>query len=307
MSAKNWFRFLFLGLVWGSSFLWIKIALREVGPFTLVMFRVLFAALGLAFFVIAARSRFKLEWLWKFAFVGFFNIAFPFVLISWSEESISSGMAAILNSTVQLFTILTASVFLKEERFTARRVISLLIGFSGVIVLMSNKLGGGTESVALGIAAMLVAATSYASASVFARKNTKEIPVEVVSFGQMVGALCFIIPATLIFEPSFHFPTQASTYLALGWLGLLGTCATALVWYSLIHSVGPTITSMTTYMFPLVGVFLGVLFLAEKMDWRVLAGGALILLAIFIVNSRQVTANPAEMESIMETEGKIDG
>jgi len=295
---------LFLGLVWGSSFLWIKIALREVGPFTLVMFRVLFATLGLAFFVVAARSRFKTEWLWKFAVVGFFNVAFPFVLISWSEESISSGMAAILNSTVPLFTILIAPIFLKEEKLTLVRLAGLLIGFSGVVVLMSNKLGGSGGSLGLGIAAMLIAASSYAGASVFARKNTKEIPVEAVSFGQMVGALCFIIPAMLIFESPFQMPAQASTYVALAWLGLLGSCATTLVWYSLLHSVGPTITSMTTYMFPLVGVCLGAVFLSEKMDWRVLAGGALILVALFIVNSKHRKIHPPAVEAIVETEGK---
>ncbi|MEN6571284.1 MAG: DMT family transporter [Anaerolineaceae bacterium] len=304
MSVKNWLKFLFLGLIWGSSFLWIKIALREVGPFTLVAFRVFFAALGLLFFFLAARKGMKKEWIGRFLFVGFFNVAFPFVLISTAERSITSGMAAILNSTVPLFTILVAPIFLTEERFTLQRVAGLLLGFGGVIVLMSDRLGGGSDSTLAGIAAMLIAALSYAVSGVYARKRSADIPVEAASFGQMAGALCFILPAALIVDAPFKFPSLPVTYLALLWLGLLGSCIATLLWYSLLHSVGPTRTSMTTYMFPLVGVLLGAIFLQEKMDWHVLAGGALILLAIFIVNSRQIRVKSDPAETMAEVEGK---
>lgn len=304
MSAKNWLKFLFLGLVWGSSFLWIKIALREVGPLTLVMFRVFFATLGLLFFVLSAKTSFKTRWFWKFAFVGFFNVAMPFALISWSEKSISSGMAAILNSTVPLFTILIAPIFLQDEKFTAKRVAGLLIGFSGVVFLMANKTGGSVGSVTLGIAFMLIAACSYAVSGVFARKQSGDIPVEAVSFGQMAAALSFIAPAALIVEAPFKLPALPTTYVSLLWLGLLGSCISTLVWYSLLHSVGPTRTSMTTYMFPLVGVLLGAVFLSEKMDWHVLVGGALILLAIFIVNSHFPRVQATQVETLLDNEGK---
>ncbi len=304
MSAKNWLKFLFLGLVWGSSFLWIKIALREVGPLTLVMFRVFFATLGLLFFVLSAKTSFKAKWFWKFAFVGFFNVAMPFALISWSEKSISSGMAAILNSTVPLFTILIAPIFLQDEKFTVNRVAGLLIGFSGVIFLMLNKTGGSSGSITLGIVFMLIAACSYAISGVFARKKSGDIPVEAVSFGQMAASLCFIAPAALIVEAPFKLPALPTTYVSLLWLGLLGSCISTLVWYSLLHSVGPTRTSMTTYMFPLVGVLLGAVFLSEKMDWHVLVGGALILLAIFIVNSHFPRVQVTQVETLLDNEGK---
>lgn len=295
MSVRNWLKLFFLGLVWGSSYLWIKIALREVGPFTLVLFRVLFASLGLVFFAFSAKTAFKTKWFWKFAVVGFFNVAMPFVLISWAEESISSGMAAILNSTVPLFTIVIAPLFIKEERLTVARVLGFLLGFTGVIILMSNKLGADSRSTIAGIAAMLIAACSYAVSGVFARKRMSDIPVEAVSFGQMAGALCFILPAALIVEAPFRFPALPSTYLALLWLGLLGSCVCTLVWYSLLYSVGPTRTSMNSYLLPLVGVLLGAVILGEKIDWHVLAGGVLILLAIFIVNSGRSRIQPSQV------------
>ena len=140
MSAKNWLKFILLGTIWGSSFLWIKIALQEVGPITLVVFRAGFATLGLLVVALVTRPKIRKEDIWILAVLAFFNVTVPFVLISWSETHISSGMASILNSTVPLFTILIAPVVLAEERLTGRRIVGLLVGFAGVIVLMSNQL-----------------------------------------------------------------------------------------------------------------------------------------------------------------------
>lgn len=106
--------------MWGSSFLWIKIALQEVNPFMLVFFRVLFASTGLTAYFIFLRRKLNLHSWWVFAFVGFFNVAFPFALISWAETHISSGLASILNSTVPLFTMVIASFFLRKTVLRSR-------------------------------------------------------------------------------------------------------------------------------------------------------------------------------------------
>lgn len=304
MSVKNWIKLFFLGLVWGSSYFWIKIALREVGPVTLVFFRVLFATLGCLFFVLNAKTKFKTGWLWKFAFVGVFNICLPFILISWAEESISSGMASILNSTVPLFTIVIAPIFLKDEKLTIAKITGFLLGFAGVILLMSNRLGGDSKATVTGIAAMLIAAISYAVSGVFARKLMGNISIEAVSFGQMAGALVFILPAALIVDAPFRFPTLPTTYLALLWLGVLGSCICTLVWYSMLYSVGPIKTSMNSYLLPLVGVLLGAAILEEPIDWHVLAGGVLILLAVFIVNSRAARVQISQTEVLVDAKGK---
>ena len=300
MSAKNWFKFIVLGLIWGSSFLWIKIALQEVDPFTLVMFRVGFAVLGLLVVFMIIRPKMRLKDLWVFAVLGFFNVAMPFVLISWSEQHISSGMAAILNSTVPLFTILVAPLFLKEEGFSLMRVLGLLIGFAGVIVLMSNRLNEGDSLGTIGILTMLIAACSYAGSGIFARKMSRGMRAESQSLGQMGMALVFITPVALSVNSPFHFPTIPLTYISLIWLGLMGSCISTLLWFSLLNSVGPTRTSMTTYMFPLVGVLLGLIFLGEKLDWRLLVGGILVIAAVVLVNSqfkpklRKLNEAPAE-------------
>lgn len=300
MSAKNWSKFILLGLIWGSSFLWIKLALQEVGPFLLVLCRTGSALLGLLVVALISHAKIKKQDIWKFLVLGLFNVAVPFVMISWAEEHISSGMAAILNSTVPLFTILIAPFFLSDEKFSLRNTLGLVIGFGGVIVLASNQLGEGDASSGLGILAMLGAACFYAGSGIFARIMTKGMRIEAQSVGQMGAAVFFVLPATFIAEAPLHFPVLPLTYISLLWLGLIGSCLSTLIWFSLLHSVGPTRTSMTTYMFPLVGVLLGMIFLRETPDWRLLVGGVLVILAVVIVNSRAKIESGPKLEPALE-------
>ncbi len=287
MSGKDWLKFTALGLIWGSSFLWIKIAVQEIGPFTLVSFRVLFALLGILAVVAYRRTGLppRQRW-WVFLLLGLFNVAAPFVLISWAETRIPSGVASILNSTVPLFTILIAPIFLSDERITSTRIMGLVVGFLGVVVLMSNQMAGGISGYQLGLGAMLLAAVFYAGSAVFARTHTKGLTAEVQSLGQMMAAWLFITPTTAMIETPFTPPVQPITWMAVAWLGLLGSCVATLLWYSLLNSVGPTRTVLVSYVFPLVGVLLGILILHEQPDWRLLVGGGAIIGGIVLTNWR---------------------
>lgn len=287
MSPKDWVKFICLGLVWGSSFLWIKIAVAEVGPLTLVSYRVWFALLGLVVALALVRPRRPQQKdLPALFLLAVFNVAVPFALISWSEQTITSAMASILNSTVPLFTILIAPLFLSEERLTPRRLLGLLMGFAGVVVLVSTPSGGGLGRLGPGTLAMLLAALCYAGSAVFARRRTHHLSAEVQSIGQMLGASLIISPAAALLEAPFHLPRLPITWVALAWLGLLGSCVGTLLFYSLLKTAGPTRTTLTTYVFPLVGVALGWAVLGEQPGWRLLAGGMLIISGIVIVNSR---------------------
>ena len=298
MSAKSWVKFFALGLVWGSSFFWIKIGLQEVDPLHVVFFRVFFALLGLSLFYIFTRRSFPLRKAWKlYLFLGVFNVALPFFLVSWSETHITSGMAAILNSMQPLTTSLIAAIFIKEEKMTARRIAGLILGFGGVLVLMSDKLGGEVAGEAIGILAMVVAVFCYGSSGVYARIHNEGVKPEDQALGQFVLGMFFIIPAMLTFESPFTLPERPVSYLAFAWLGLLGSFFAAVTWYSLLDEIGPARVSMTTYMFPLVGVLLGATILKEPVDWRILVGGLMILGAIIIVNQKNrkgAHAHPTE-------------
>lgn len=293
-----------MGLVWGSSFLWIKLALAEVSPFVLVMFRTGFAFLGLVGVSFLLKTRITRKDLWKYLVLGLFNVAIPFVLISWAETHISSGMAAILNSTVPLFTIILAPLFLVEEKFTLRTLAGLILGFGGVVVLASNELGGSDSLGGLGILGMLTAAVFYAGSGIFARLMTRGMRPDAQAVGQMGAAFAFILPTTLLVDSPLHLPSLPLTLTALIWLGIMGSCLSTLVWFSLLNSVGPTRTSMTTYMFPLVGVLLGWIFLKEIPDWRLVVGGLLVIVAVVIVNTRKTNLNTSPKLSEEKIEGE---
>lgn len=287
MSVKSWVKFFALGLVWGSSFFWIKIGLQEVGPLHVVFFRVSFALLGLAAFYLLTRRSFTFRKAWRlYLFLGIFNVALPFFLVSWSEKHITSGMASILNSMQPLTTSLIAAMFIKEEKLTPQRIIGLLLGFGGVLVLMSNKLSGEVTNEAIGILAMVIAVFGYGSSGVFARLHNDGVKPEDQALGQFILGVFFIIPAMLTFESPFTLPVRPLSYLAFAWLGLLGSFFAAITWYSLLDEIGPARVSMTTYMFPLVGVILGATILKEPVDWRIALGGIMILGAIIIVNQK---------------------
>lgn len=288
MKTKHWVVFLLLGAIWSSSFMWIKIALREVGPITLVAFRVVF---GLAFgIVVILIQRVPLprtlrDW-GPLLLVGVTNIAVPFFLISWGEQAIDSAVASILDATVPLFTILIAHYMLHDDKITLPKVLGLVIGMAGVIVLMSKDIGASPSSL-LGQIAVVVACIFYAGSSVYVRKTTVEVPGILRSAIPLVSATVIMWPATFMLEAPFHFPQLGLTWLALLFMGVLGSGLAFVMAYYLIHEIGPTRATMVTYLFPLGGVILGVIFLHEQLTWQLLTGGILIIASLVVANWTQ--------------------
>ncbi len=293
MKTRDWLVFSLLGLVWGSSFLWIKVAVQEVGPATLVGFRLLIGLLGLAVVVAVRRPVLPRDrrTLIVLGLVGITNTALPFILISWGEQFIDSAIASILNGTVPLFTIVIAHLFLHDDRITPARVLGLITGFLGVVVLMSRDLGpdavGGNV---LGQAAVLAAALSYAGSSVIARRNLRQVDSVVQAFLPLISADTVAWITAFASESPLQIPRLPITWLALAWLGLLGSCLAYLLYFHLLHSVGPTRATMVTYVFPVVGVILGVVFLDELADWHLVIGATLVALGIAVVNLRRKAA-----------------
>ena len=265
--------------------MWIKIAVQEVGPITLVAFRVLFGLLfGIVVIVIqrAQMPRSFREWS-PLLLLGITNVAIPFFLISWGEQSIDSAVAAILDATVPLFTILIAHYLLHDDKMTWPKVLGLLIGFAGVIVLMSKDIGASFGSV-LGQLAVVLACAFYAGSAVFARKTTEDTPGILRSAGPLVSATVIMWLATFLVESPLKIPQLGITWIALLFLGILGSGLAFVMSYYLIHEIGPTRTSMVTYLFPLGGVVLGVAFLNENLSWQLLAGAVLIILSLVVAN-----------------------
>jgi len=298
MRPKEWVAFVALGLVWGSSFLWIKVAVGEVAPLTLVAWRLLFGLSGLAAVVAVRRSTFPRDrrlWFWM-ALLGVTNTLLPFALISWGEQHIDSGVAAILNGTVPLFTMVIAHFFLKDDRMTVPRLVGLVVGFVGVIVLMGHDLDLSQASGSvLGQLAVLLAAMAYAGSAVLARRTLRGIDPMVQAFVPVLSATTLAWISASLLE-GVTVPTLPITWFALAWLGLLGSCVAYLLYFFLLHNVGPTRTTLVTYIFPVVGLVLGVTFLNEPVDLGLALGALLIIAGIAIVNIRpRRAAEPVEV------------
>jgi drug/metabolite transporter (DMT)-like permease len=285
LKLKHWFIFIFLGAIWSSSFMWIKIAVQEIGPITLVAFRVLFGLLfGIAVILIqrVQLSRTLKEWT-PLLVLGITNVAVPFFLISWGEQSIDSAVAVILDATVPLFTILTAHYLLHDDKMTWPKVLGLLIGFAGVVILMSKDIGASLGSV-LGQLAVVLASVFYAGSAVYARKTTEDTSGIMRSVGPLVSATAVMWLATFLVESPVQIPQLGITWIALLFLGILGSGVAFIMLYYLIHEIGPTRTSMVTYLFPLGGVILGAAFLNEELSWQLMIGAALIVLSLVVAN-----------------------
>ena len=285
MKAKHWFVFILLGAIWSSSFMWIKIAVQEVGPITLVAYRALF---GLSFgIVVILIQRVKLprtfrDWLPLFV-VGITNIAIPFFLISWGELHIDSAVASILDATVPLFTILIAHFMLQDDKITLPKVLGLVVGFTGIIILMSKDVGASASSL-LGQVAVIVASIFYAISAIYIRKTTVDTPAILRSAGPLVSASAVMWLGAFVFESPVQVPQLGITWVALLFLGMLGSGLAFLMSFYLVHEIGPTRTTMVTYLFPLGGVLLGVTFLHEQITWQVLAGAVVIISSLAIAN-----------------------
>lgn len=307
MKPKHWLVFLLLGAIWSSSFMWIKIAVQEIGPITLVAFRALF---GLLFGVVVIFIQ-RVQWPRDFKswlpllLLGLTNVAIPFFLISWGEQSIDSAVASVLDATVPLFTILIAHYLLHDDKMTLPKVMGLLIGFAGVVVLMSKDLFNASTNSLLGQAAVILASAFYAMSSVYVRKTTEDTPGIMRSAIPLISASAVMWLSTFLFESPVQLPQLGITWIALLWLGIFGSGLAFVMAYYLIHEIGPTRTTMVTYLFPLGGVILGVTFLNEELTWQLITGAVLIVLSLVVANREPKKQKVQEKQQVRSNRTKL--
>jgi drug/metabolite transporter (DMT)-like permease len=280
--------FVTLGLIWGSSFLWIKIAVDELPAATVVAHRLTIGFACMLVFMAARGVRLPRgrDELLPLAVMGLLNAALPYLLITWGEEVVDSATAAVLNSLTPIFSLVLAGLLLRTEAVTFLRVVGLLVGFAGAALLATREFELRNDSAGLiGAGAVTLAALSYAVAASYARHSMKVTHRYVVSAGTMLFGAIFIWPLALLAD-GVRIPTQGDTILAVVWLGAMGAFVAYLLYFFLIGELGATLASMVTYMFPVVGVALGVLVLGEVLDARLAVGTALVLAGIGVVSLR---------------------
>jgi drug/metabolite transporter (DMT)-like permease len=291
-SRLDWLIFLALGFFWGSSYLFIKIGVDNgLQPFTLIMFRLLIGLVLLASVVrLAGEPLPRDPRMYGHLFVmGVINIAIPFSLITYAEQTVDSSLAAVINGAVPLFVIVIAALFLKGETVTINRVAGLVVGFIGVAVLVGLDVTDLGSANTLGELALIGATISYAVGNVYNKAHVHGLRPMIpalfqVFFGLLVtGALAFLTEHPLAVVPT------PEAILAVVWLGLLGSGLAYLLYFRILQHWGATRTSMVAYLLPVVGIGLGALVLHEGVAINTLIGTILVIGGIALVNSRFAT------------------
>jgi drug/metabolite transporter (DMT)-like permease len=287
MGLQNFLWLLFLAALWGPSFIFIKIAGEDIPPLTLVLGRVGVAAIVLYVMLRwQGRNLPKFGPIWKhFAFLALVHNALPFALFNWGELHIDSALAAILNGTTPLFTILFAHFLIAEERITPAKIGGMLVGFGGLVMLIAPSLFDGVHATTLGLLAITIACVSYGIAIVYARLHLRGLPPLVAPTAQLLLASLYMLPLSLLLDQPFRLPLPSLAAIAsVLALGVLGTAAAFVIYYMLIENTSATYVSTVTYIVPIFGVALGVLALGEQLQWNAYVGCALILVGVMIVN-----------------------
>jgi len=286
MKAKNLLLLITLASVWGPSFLFIKVAIVEISPITLAAMRIGIAALLLNLYVIPFRKTFVKDWnFWKHVTIaGFFAQALPFVLINWGEQYIDSALASILNGLTPIFTLLIANFAVREEKITTPKVVGIVLGFIGLIVLISPTFKGGINGSLMGILAVSIAAISYGVALVYNRVHLKDAPPLSAPASQLMMTSLYLIPFAWLVETPNLASISIEVYGAVLFLAVFGTALAFVIYFILLEKTSASYVSQVTYLMPIFGVILGAIFLDEKIFIEAIVGGALILLGVLIIN-----------------------
>jgi drug/metabolite transporter (DMT)-like permease len=286
MGPVEWGLLLLLALLWGGSFFFSKIAVGELPPFTVVLCRVVLAALALNVAVLLGGRRMPVDRrLWSAFFVmGLLNNVIPFSLIFWGQTQIASGLAAILNATTPLFTVLVAHVATKDEKLTASRLFGVLAGVVGVAVMIGP--GAFAEGSTLAKIAVLGAALSYAFAAIWGRWF-RGLPPVITATGQLSASAVVMTPVALLIDQpwSLSFPSPRVVWALIA-LALLSTAAGYNVYFALLARAGATNVLLVTLLIPPSALLLGALFLAEPVEPRDLAGLAFIAGGLAAIDGR---------------------
>jgi drug/metabolite transporter (DMT)-like permease len=290
MDGRSWLGLVLLGSVWGSSFFFFEIALETLGPLTVALGRVVVATLmlGVILAVIGTPVPLTVRFWGSIAMMGLLNNAIPFALIAQAQTEIDSGLAAILNATTPVFSVVVASLLVRQEVLTSNRVLGVTLGFAGVVTLIGpdtlSPVGVSPTAQAL----VLLGALSYASAGVFARAFLTKHPFLVSSFGQVTTAALWLLPLALVLERPWQASPTAETWGAVIAIGTLGTALAYPLYFLLLRRIGATNLMLVTLINPVVAVILGVFVLSESLAWTTFAGMALILVGLLAVDGRLV-------------------
>jgi drug/metabolite transporter (DMT)-like permease len=296
-NLKPYFALVGLALIWGVSFLLIKVAVHDMSPTVLLLIRSLSGLIALAVIVkLLGRPILGDGWktrLGSFAIMALTNAIVPWVAIAWGEERISSGLASILNSTTTLWTAVIIFWAMPGERPTRVGYLGVVIGLAGVVILvLPDILAHGVSGNFLGAMAVLVASLSYATNAIYQRRKMRSVSVFDISIGQLAATVIFAIPLAAPSLPHVHL-ALTSVAAVIG-LGAGATGVAYLLYYFIMNTLGAVRAAGVTLLVPVTAVFWGVVLLRESLSWAIVIGMAVILAGTVLTNvGRRVNREPS--------------
>ena len=288
LSGRAWAEMLVLALIWGGSFLSIRIALDEISPLMSVAHRVTLAMLVL--WVVVAMMRIPLPrnpriW-FVFLVMGLLNNVIPFVLMAWGQLNIESGLTSILNAFTAVVGVVMAALFFSDERLTPRKIIGVVLGFFGVAVAIGLENFKNFDLRSLAQLAVIGGTVAYAVAGVWARKNLVGMPPQLAAAGMLTGATVIMLPLVYFVEGLPTFDLKPRTLVAIGYYAVIATAAAYLLYYRVLAMAGSGNLMLVTLLVAPIAITLGAVVLGEKLSANAFVGFVILAVGLIILDGR---------------------
>ncbi|MEH6644959.1 DMT family transporter [Sulfitobacter sp.] len=290
ISAQSWGLLTLLALIWGASFLSIRIALDEVSPLTTVAHRVGWATLVLWAYVLVRKlplPRGRRIWI-GFLGMGLLNNVIPFSLMARGQLYIPTGLTSIFNAATAVFGVLVAAIFLSDERLSRRKAVGVAVGFAGVITAIGLQNLREFDTTSLAQLAVLAGTLSYALAGVWARKRLVGLVPQVAVAGMLTMSAMIMIPLAWIVDGPIRLDLQPRTIFAIAYYAIGATAFAYLLYYKLLDLAGSGNLMLVTLMIAPVAIVLGAVFLGESLTPNAYKGFALLALGLVIIDGRLI-------------------
>ncbi|MBM5782683.1 MAG: DMT family transporter [Pelagibacterales bacterium] len=284
---KNFLLLLSLGLCWGPSFLFIKVAIEHIPPITLTFLRITIGAIILYTILEIRHTKLpKFGKCWKhFTIMAFFSSAIPFSLFGFGEKYVDSSLAAVINGSTPLFTIIIAHLATENDRLNTNKIIGSIIGFFGLILLIFPSLTNSNSSF-LGVLCVTTASICYSIAFIYSKKYIQGFKPLVVPTAQLIMSAIILLPTSLILENPFEINyVSLPSILCVFALGILGSAIAFIIYYKLLNDTSASYTSMVNYITPIFGAILGYMVLDENLGWNGVIGAIFIIFGVMISNN----------------------
>jgi drug/metabolite transporter (DMT)-like permease len=288
MSARDWGMLVLLGAIWGGSFFFARVAVTEIPPLTLVLFRVGIAALALHLYLAVAGPSFRLAFPMAASFVllAILNNIIPFTLMFAGQTELGAGAASILNATTPFWTMILANLLTDDEKLSWNKAIGIGFGMAGTAVMIGPGVITDAGAPVWAKLALVGMALSYALAVIYARRF-RGLPPQVVATGQLTASTVIMIPVVLLWHGSEGlFSASPPVWAAVLGLAVLATSFAYILYFSLIRSAGATNASLVTLLVPASAIVLGALFLGERLEVFEIGGMGLIALGLITIDGR---------------------